>query len=421
MTDIRVEHVTCLGCGCACDDIAVTVRDGRIVDTNPACSVGRDWFADGVVPWEVLRDGAPASVEDAIGEAARVLAESQGRLLIYVGADLSSQAQRRAVSLADLLRGTVDSATSDTAAAGLLAAQRSGRATATLGEIRNRADVLLFWGVDPIRRYPRFYSRYAPDPTGVQVPNGRRDRFVIAVNVGTDQGPAGADAALTLEPSEEIAALSLMRASIHGRTPADLGGVFGEAIDLASRLASARYAVLIHDAEATIQERNPLRVEGLLALTQALNGPTRAALCSLRAGGNRVGADAVLTWQSGYPIAVEYSRGYPQYVPQRRGLERLADGGFKAVLMVGSPATDEGVVSALERVNTIVIGPRASQSPFRARVAIDTGVAGIHEGGTGYRMDEVPLRLRPPLSAQRSAVETLDAIIATIRERAARP
>jgi formylmethanofuran dehydrogenase subunit B len=421
MTDIRVEHVTCLGCGCACDDIAVTVRDGRIVDTNPACSVGRDWFADGVVPWEVLRDGAPASVEDAIGEAARVLAESQGRLLIYVGADLSSQAQRRAVSLADLLRGTVDSATSDTAAAGLLAAQRSGRATATLGEIRNRADVLLFWGVDPIRRYPRFYSRYAPDPTGVQVPNGRRDRFVIAVNVGTDQGPAGADAALTLEPSEEIAALSLMRASIHGRTPADLGGVFGEAIDLASRLASSRYAVLIHDAEATIQERNPLRVEGLLALTQALNGPTRAALCSLRAGGNRVGADAVLTWQSGYPIAVEYSRGYPQYVPQRRGLERLADGGFKAVLMVGSPATDEGVVSALERVNTIVIGPRASQSPFRARVAIDTGVAGIHEGGTGYRMDEVPLRLRPPLSAQRSAVETLDAIIATIRERAARP
>jgi formylmethanofuran dehydrogenase subunit B len=255
----------------------------------------------------------------------------------------------------------------------------------------------------------------------VQVPNGRRDRFVIAVNVGTDQGPAGADAALTLEPSEEIAALSLMRASIHGRTPADLGGVFGEAIDLASRLASARYAVLIHDAEATIQERNPLRVEGLLALTQALNGPTRAALCSLRAGGNRVGADAVLTWQSGYPIAVEYSRGYPQYAPQRRGLERLADGGFKAVLMVGSPATDEGVVSALERVNTIVIGPRASQLPFRARVAIDTGVAGIHEGGTGYRMDEVPLRLRPPLSAQRSAVETLDAIIATIRERAARP
>ena len=149
MTEIRVEHVTCLGCGCACDDIAVTVRDGRIVDTSPACSVGRDWFDDGEVPWQVLRDGVPAPIEEAIAEAARLLAESQGRLLIYVGADLSSQAQRRAVSLADLLRANVDSATSDTAAAGVLAAQRTGRATATLGEIRNRADVLLFWASTP--------------------------------------------------------------------------------------------------------------------------------------------------------------------------------------------------------------------------------------------------------------------------------
>lgn len=418
MTETRVEHVTCLGCGCACDDISVTVRDGRIVDTSPACSVGRGWFGDGVVPWQVLRDGAPASAEQAIAEAARLLAESQGRLLIYVGADLSSQAQRSAVSLADLLRGTVDSATSDTAAAGLLAGQRRGRATATLGEIRNRADVLLFWGVDPVKRYPRFYSRYAPDPSGVQVPNGRRDRFVIAVHVGTDQGPAASDAALALEPSEEIAALSLMRAAVQGRAPLDLGGALRQSLDLASRLASARYAVLIHDAEPTMTERNPLRVEGLIALTQALNGPTRAALCSLRAGGNRVGADAVLTWQSGYPIAVDYSRGYPRYVPRERGLERLAAGGFKAALIVGSPIADAGIASALERVNTIVIGPRASQSSFRANVAIDTGVAGIHEGGTGYRMDEVPLQLRPPLPAQRSAVETLNAIIATIRESA---
>jgi len=420
MTETRVEHVTCLGCGCACDDIAVTVRDGRIVDTSPACSVGRGWFGDGVVPWQVFRDGAPASMEEAIAEAARVLAESQGRLLIYVGGDLSSQAQRSAVSLADLLRGTVDSATSNTAATGLLAAQRRGRATATLGEIRNRADVLLFWGVDPTRRYPRFYSRYAPEPSGVQVPNGRRDRFVISVHVGTDQGPAGADATVALEPSDEIAALSLMRAAVQGRTPLELGGVLRQSVDLASRLASARYAVLIHDAEPTMQDRNPLRVEGLIALAQALNGPTRAALCSLRAGGNRVGTDAVLTWQSGYPMAVDYSRGYPRYVPRERGMERLAAGGFNTVLMVGSPLADAGVAAALERVNTIAIGPRASQSSFRARVAIDTGVAGIHEGGTAYRMDEVPLRLRPPLSSQRSAVETLDAIIAIIREKVGR-
>ena len=53
-------------------------------------------------------------------------------------------------------------------------------------------------------------------------------------------------------------------------------------------------------------------------LAQTLNGPTRGALSTLRAGGNRSGADAVLTWQTGYPIAIlngelEKQLGVPGY------------------------------------------------------------------------------------------------------------
>src|SRR2546430_11904566 len=44
------------------------------------------------------------------------------------------------------------------------AAQRRGRAGATLGEIRQRADVIVFWAVDPADRYPRYASRYAVEP-----------------------------------------------------------------------------------------------------------------------------------------------------------------------------------------------------------------------------------------------------------------
>ncbi len=65
----------------------------------------------------------------------------------------------------------------------------------------------------------------------------------------------------------------------------------------------------------------------------------------------------------------------------------------------------------------IAIGPRASEAPFPVRVAIDTGVAGIHEGGTAYRMDEVPLPLRPPLAGARSAADTLAALLGAIRAR----
>jgi formylmethanofuran dehydrogenase subunit B len=177
--------------------------------------------------------------------------------------------------------------------------------------------------------------------------------------------------------------------------------------------------VLVHDGEPTAEPRNPLRAEGLIALTQALNGPTRAALSTLRAGGNRPGAESVLTWQTGYPFAVNHSRGYPQYTPADRALDRLARGGFTAALVVGSPPAEERVAAALGSIDTVAIGPRASQAPFTTRVAIDTGVAGIHEPGTAYRMDEVPLGLRPPLTTQRSAVQTLQALTDAVRARLA--
>ena len=415
MTENLVEHVTCLGCGCACDDIAVTVRDGRIVETSPPCPVGRSWFGDGIIPWDVLRAGKPTPFDEALNEASNLLSQSQGHVLVYLGPDLSSQAQRIALGIADLLHATVDTATSDTAAAGLISGQRRGRATATLGEIRNRADVLLFWGVDPTRRYPRFLSRYALEPAGTQVPNGRAGRFVIAVSIGADTGPAGADTTLTLDPKEEIAALSLMRAAVLDRRPPEIPAPYNDVVTLVPRLTGARYAVVVHDAEPTAELRNPLRAEALIGLVQTLNGPTRAALCSLRAGGNRAGAESVLTWQTGYPLAVDYSRGYPRYVPGERGLARLVAGGFGAALLLGSPVLDAPTASVLERIDTIAIGPRASQAAFKPRVAIDTGVAGIHEAGTGYRLDEVPLSLRPPLQGQRSTSETLSALVERVR------
>ena len=417
MTERRIDHVTCLGCGCGCDDIAVTVRDDRIIEIGPPCPVSRTWFGDGVVPWEVLRAGKPVELDEALGEAASLLAGESGRVLVYIGTDLSSASQRCAVGIADLLRATVDTATSSTAATGLLVGQRRGRATATLGEVRNRADVVLFWATDPTRRYPRFQSRYAPEPIGTQVPNGRADRFVISVHVGSEKAPSDADATVTLDATDEIAALSLMRAAVAGNSFGDLTTPLKDAVALVPRLSAARYSILIHDAEPTRESRNPLRVEGLIALAQALNGPTRAALLSLRAGGNRVGAESVLTWQSGFPWAVDFSRGHPRYAPEQRELQRV-EKRFSAVLIVGSAAFDEQTTLALANIPMVIIGPRASQSKFSPRVAIDSGVAGIHEAGTGYRMDEVPLSLRPPLSGPRTTVEVLEALRGAVRLKA---
>ncbi len=405
--DRRIEHVTCLGCGCGCDDLTVTVSNDRITEVTPACPLGRAWFGDGQVPGQVLSDGQPLPLDLTIDRLAEVLVGARGRCLVYLGPDLTSEAQRAALSVADLLGATVDSDTSDTAANGLITAQRRGRASATLSEVRNRGDVFLFWGVDPRERYPRFLSRYSLEPVGTQVPDGRRGRHVIGVSIGADKALEAADSRIELPANQEIAALSLIRASVLGNSVGATTRTAQAAGVIAEKLVSARYAVLVHDAEPTAEARNPLRAEALIALTQALNGPTRAALVSLRAGGNRVGAEAVLTWQTGYPFAIDFTLGYPRYDPVRRGAAGIESDRYQAVLLLGSLPENSPTLASLSRLRPSVIGPRASQASFPTSIAIDTGVAGIHDAGTAYRMDEIPLALRSCLAGPRMAADVL--------------
>jgi len=291
----QVGHVTCLGCGCACDDIVLTLAGGRITAAERACPLGIGWFGDGQVPDQVLTDGKPADVQGALGRAAALLAEARGGLLVVLGAELTVSAYGVALALSDALGAATDSATSEPAAAGMLAAQRRGRATATLGEIRNRADLIVYWGVDPDRRYPRFRSRYTAVPLALHL-TGNHPRTVVSVSVGGDAGPADADLQLALTPDQELVALAELRAGLQGR---HLGGIAlpSGVAELAGRLSQAKYVTIVHDGEPSPERRTAERAEALIGLTQALNGPTRAALSTLRAGGNRNGTEAVSTWQ----------------------------------------------------------------------------------------------------------------------------
>jgi formylmethanofuran dehydrogenase subunit B len=90
-------------------------------------------------------------------------------------------------------------------------------------------------------------------------------------------------------------------------------------------------------------------------------------------------------------------------------------GALHAALVVGEATPTKAAAAALSSVPTIAIGPRASQASFTTSVAIDTGVAGIHEGGMGYRMDEVPLELRSPLQGPRGTAEVLAALRDALR------
>jgi formylmethanofuran dehydrogenase subunit B len=408
-----VEHVTCLGCGCTCDDIAVLVKDGRIAEAKNACTLGVAWFGDGTVGTATRVNGRPGTVDEALATAATLLAAAK-RPLVYLAGDISCETQRDAVAIADRLHAAVDSLAA-TGGAGVLAAQRRGRATATLGELRQRADLIVFWGVDPGLRYPRYASRYAVSPKGLEAPGGRQSRRVIAVDIGASRGPADADARVAIPAGQEVDALGVMRATVAGR-PLGAAAPLGGAAELARAMSAARYVALVADGEPETNAPDGDRAEALISLAQALNGPTRCALSTLRGGGNRSGAEAVLTWQTGFPFAVDFAPGFPTYRPHAGAAELLASGAVDRALVVGAPHTlPDSVARGLTGLPSVAIGPGASAAVFTPAVAIDTGVAGIHEGGTAFRMDDVPLPLRPALA--QTQVPSAAATLRRLRER----
>ena len=109
-----VKNATCTFCGCVCDDIELHADGVRIVETKKACSLGEAWFknhtAEHLYP-DALIDGKPATVDDAVEAAAEYLYQAN-MPLVYGLSNVTCEAQREAVALAEMIGGVIDSHTS---------------------------------------------------------------------------------------------------------------------------------------------------------------------------------------------------------------------------------------------------------------------------------------------------------------------
>jgi formylmethanofuran dehydrogenase subunit B len=106
-----VSHAVCTFCGCTCDDIELHTEGDRIVKAKRACSLGESWFtyhtAEAHYP-PALIDGQPATLDAAVEAAAEVLARADYPL-IYGLSNLTCEAQRASVLMAESLGGVIDS------------------------------------------------------------------------------------------------------------------------------------------------------------------------------------------------------------------------------------------------------------------------------------------------------------------------
>jgi formylmethanofuran dehydrogenase subunit B len=410
-----VTSATCMSCGCLCDDIDLHTEDGRIVRAERACRLGREWFFGyhGDSQTTALVDGRPASMDEAVEVAASILARADLPLIYGLG-NSTCESQRAAILLAEDIGGVIDTHTSMTHGPSKLGAQLVGKVTCTLGEVRNRADLLIYWGTNPVETHPRHFTRYAYTPRGKFVPGGRHDRTMILVDVQHTLSARAADQFLQIQPGTDFELLTVLRAMVRDqKVDADLLAATGltleQATDLVAQMTGARFGVFFFGTGLSRTRGRHMNVAALHSLTMALNAFTKFAAIPMRDLGNDVGADNVMSWLTGYPVGVDFSRGYPRSNPgEFTAVDLLARREADAALIVAADPWSTMPEAAVEHLETIphVVIDRAGAGPrANARVQFVTASPGIDEPGTAYRMDWVPVSMRAAFNSRQATDE----------------
>jgi formylmethanofuran dehydrogenase subunit B len=397
-----IENVACTVCGCVCDDLRMTVDKGRIIKAEGACGLAEPWYLgqDRFQPPVAQIDGQPASLDAALAQSAGILRSCRSPL-IYGLSRSTTEGQRAAVSLADRIGATIDTTASLCHAPSVMALQQVGESTCSLGEVKNRADLVIFWGSNPVESHPRHLERYSLLPLGQFVPGGRSSRTLVVVDVQTTPSTKLADVFIPVEPGRDFEALWTLRSLVRDQ-PVDSTATTGAPLpllaDLARRMKACQFGIVFFGLGLSMRGLGHRSVEALLSLVSDLNDFTRFYARRMRVQGDVTGADSVLAWQTGYPFSVNLARGYPRYNPGEFSAQGMLERGEADVcLLVGS----EGIarfsakaVSHLRRIPIIGLDHPTVESIVPPTVRFTTAVYGIHRPGTAYRMDEVPIPLR---------------------------
>ncbi len=426
MTLQIIHNATCTACSCVCDDIELHHDDVRIHEARRACELGTPWFLNYTTAKNfpaALIDGKEATLDQAVAAAADYL-HAADMPLIYGLSNTSCEAQKECVALADQLGGLLDSDRHDLTQ---IAVQMGGKVTCTLGEVKQRADLVVYWGVDPEESYPRHMSRYTVMRKSKFLPHGRADRTMVLVNVEESKSSEEADLVLRVTPASDFELIAILCAMLRGHEVADsaiaeTGLNREQLVDLITRMKSCKFGCFFFSTGLSMTRGNYMNSASILLLAAELNAFTKFVAMPMPGHGNVTGADAVMRWQTGYPFSVSFNRGYPRYNPGEFSTEEvLSRGDCDAAIIIGAdpvPALPPAAIDHLRRIPTIVLDPQITRTSQLARVHITTAPHGLAAGGTAYRMDELSMPLKPALtSPYPTDIEVIQKIKAAVAEK----
>ncbi|MCW4017091.1 MAG: formylmethanofuran dehydrogenase subunit B [Candidatus Bathyarchaeota archaeon] len=451
----EVKSVICPICGCLCDDLEVTVENNEIVKMKNGCSVCEakmvyGYRSDERILKPMLRKNGklvPVPMDEAVHKAAQILTDAKYPLL-FGWSSSTSEAQRVGVELAEELGSALDNCCSVCHGPSVMATQEIGIPSCTLGQIRHRADLIVYWACNPWTSHPRHVERYTSFSEGrfeksewkdyiqkVKAASGKKKlvaaarqshikyqppprpqtcvvdappqtinkmgRKMIVFDVRKTMTAEAADYFVQVEPNKDYEIIEALRCLVNDQEldVEKVGGVPVEYLkEVADALVNCEFGVIFFGLGLTQSAGRFRNIEIAIALTRDLNSKTKFVISPMRGHFNVTGANVVFAWQTGYPYALDFSQGYPQYNPgEFTAIDLLRRGDNDATLVISADPGAHFPKSAVQNMlkhPLITINPDMNAISRLGDVVFPTQWCGIEYEGTAYRMDHVPIMLR---------------------------
>lgn len=395
------EGIACPLCGLACDDLHVKVDNARLEVVGGGCDLSRRGFqqaSNGQTSTPQV-DGSAANIDDALGRAAELLREADLPLIAGLATDV--QGARAVIALAKVAGAVVDHMNSPGLFRNLQVLQDNGWVTASLTEVRNRADLIVIAGARVFQLFPRLLERVL-HPTRCVFPNAGKERELVLIGPWKPSTlpPELADWRPTIIPvalpsiNDVVASLRAMVAD----RPLQVCGVQGVDINtlhnLARRLQQAKYSVVAWASGELDFPHAELTVQSLVELVLDLNVTTRSAALPLGGAQGDVTMHQVCVWQSGRPLRTAFNRDHAEHDAVAFDHRRLLMSGAADVMLWLSSFLPQTPPPEAD-IPTIVVGHPSISLVRAPAVYIPVGIPGVDHAGHFYRGDGVvalPLR-----------------------------
>jgi formylmethanofuran dehydrogenase subunit B len=407
-----VENIGCPYCGCACDDIRVTISDDgrKILDVENACAIGYEIFkhvnAENRVVLPRLRqpDGSMKSIsyEEAIDWVARHLIQAK-KPLMYGFGSTNCEAHASAARVMDLAGGMLDNCATICHGPSFLAIFDNGYPTCTLGEVKNRADVIVYWGSNPIHAHPRHMSRYSTFPAGFFTGRGQSERTVIVIDPRTTDTAKTADYHLKIKQGKDYELFSAFRMVVLGYgddLPDEVAGIKKQTIlFIADILMKAKFGTVFFGMGLTHTDGRNHNVDNAISLIRDLNTYAKWTILAMRGHYNIAGAGVVWSWMFGFPYCLDLTKHH--YAHMNPGETSTIDMAVRdevdLFINIGTDAAAHFPIEAVQHLKKhpwIAIDPNITMSTEIADLHIPVCICGVDVGGIAYRMDNVPIQFR---------------------------